>query len=72
MPFCEANFVYLLGIIFIFISRQKRKNQRTTSRVPLLRQRSAILFTRGTHFLQITFLSLTSASELIGFLVNIR
>lgn len=51
MPFCEANFVYLLRIIFIFISRQKRKNQRTTtSRVPLLRQRSAILFTRGTHY----------------------
>lgn len=52
MPFCEANFVYLLQIIFIFISRQKRKNQRTTttSRVPFLRQRSAILFTRGTHY----------------------
>ena len=62
---------------FIFISRQKRKNQRTTTKscVPLLRQRSAILFTRGTHFPSNEFFFFVSAwikaFESIGFLVNI-
>ena len=52
MPFCKANLFTYSELFSFFISRQKRKNQRTTtkSRVPLLRQRSVILFTRGAHY----------------------
>lgn len=56
MPFCKATLFTYSELFSFFISRQKRKNQRTTtkSRVPLLRQRSvqfsSILFTRGAHY----------------------